>query len=41
MMASIAATNALAHLRRERAPNVVNPEVYEGEAYRERMRDTG
>ena len=37
MMAIIAATNALAHLRHERAPNVVNPEVYEGEAYRERM----
>ncbi len=38
MMASVAATNALAHLRRERAPNAVNPEVYEGEVYRERMR---
>ena len=41
MMASIAATNALAHLRRERAPHVVNPEVYEGEAYRERMSSAG
>jgi len=38
MMANIAATNALAHLRREPAPNVVNPEVYEADAYRERMR---
>ncbi|MFQ5526373.1 MAG: 2-hydroxyacid dehydrogenase [Thermoanaerobaculia bacterium] len=36
-MASMAATNAVAHLRREPAPNVVNPEVYESEAYRERM----
>jgi glyoxylate reductase len=36
-MASIAATNALAHLRREPAPNVVNPEVYETEAYRRRV----
>ena len=41
MMASIAATNALAHLSREPAPNVVNPEVYEGEAYRERIRGAG
>jgi len=37
LMASMAATNALAHLRRERAPNVVNPEVYETEAYRARV----
>jgi len=36
-MATIAATNALAHLRREPAPNVVNPEVYETEAYRRRV----
>lgn len=37
MMATIAATNAVAHLRRERAPNAVNPEVYETAAYHERM----
>ncbi len=37
-MASMAAENALAHLRRERAPNCVNPEVYDTEAYRERRR---
>lgn len=36
-MATMAATNAVAHLERERAPNAVNPEVYDGEAYRERM----
>lgn len=36
-MASIAATNALAHLRREQAPNVVNPEVYDTDAYRRRV----
>ena len=36
-MAATAAMNALAHLRRERAPNVVNPEVYSAEAYRQRM----
>lgn len=35
-MASMAATNALAHLRRERAPNCVNPEVYDTEEYRRR-----
>ncbi len=35
-MASMAAANALAHLRRERAPNVVNPEVYDTAAYRQR-----
>lgn len=35
-MAVIAARNALHHLRRERAPHVVNPEVYETEAYRRR-----
>lgn len=39
-MASMAATNALAHLGRERAPNAVNPEVYETEAYRARMSRT-
>jgi len=36
-MASMAATNALAHLRRERAPNCVNPEVYETQEYRRRV----
>lgn len=36
-MATMAATNAVAHLRRERAPNVVNPEVYDTEAYRRRV----
>jgi glyoxylate reductase len=36
-MAVIAATNALHHLRGERAPNVVNPEVYESEAWRIRV----
>ena len=32
-MAMMAATNAVAHLIGERAPNVVNPEVYETPAY--------
>lgn len=36
-MATMAATNAIAHLRRERAPNTVNPQVYETDAYRARM----
>jgi len=36
-MATMAATNALAHLERERAPNCVNPEVYDTEAYRRRI----
>jgi glyoxylate reductase len=36
-MAVIAATNALHHLRGERAPNVVNPEVYETTAWRARV----
>ena len=36
-MAVLAATNALAHLRLERAPNVVNPDVYESAAYRARV----
>lgn len=35
-MATMAASNALAMLRGERAPNCVNPEVYETEAYRKR-----
>jgi glyoxylate reductase len=38
-MASMAATNALAHLASERAPNCVNPEVYDSEAYRRRVGD--
>jgi glyoxylate reductase len=36
-MASMAATNAVAHLCIEQAPNIVNPEVYETEAYRRRV----
>jgi glyoxylate reductase len=36
-MARMAATNAIAHVRRERAPNVVNPEVYETAAYAARI----
>ncbi len=35
-MATMAATNAVAHLRRERAPDAVNPEVYDSGAYRRR-----
>jgi glyoxylate reductase len=35
-MATMAATNAVAHLQRKRAPNIVNPEVYETQAYRDR-----
>ncbi|MGH9465534.1 MAG: 2-hydroxyacid dehydrogenase [Thermoanaerobaculia bacterium] len=35
-MATMAAENALSHLKGERAPNVVNPEVYDGEPYRRR-----
>ncbi|CAN5646841.1 glyoxylate reductase [soil metagenome] len=35
-MAVMAATNAVAHMRNEPAPNIVNPEVYETVAYRER-----
>lgn len=35
-MAAMAATNAVAHLRGEPAPNVVNPEVYSTAAYRAR-----
>jgi glyoxylate reductase len=37
-MAEIAAANALHHLKRERAPNAVNPEVYDTSAYSARMR---
>jgi glyoxylate reductase len=41
-MATMAAENALAHLRGARAPNVVNPEVYSSDAYRARTaRTTG
>ena len=36
-MATMAAENAVAHLRRERAPNVVNPAVYDTDAYRRRV----
>ncbi|MEM1177109.1 MAG: D-glycerate dehydrogenase [Acidobacteriota bacterium] len=39
-MATMAAENALAHLEKRRAPNVVNPEVYETGAYRERLART-
>jgi glyoxylate reductase len=37
LMATVAATNAVAHMRLERAPNVVNPHVYDTAAYRERV----
>lgn len=36
-MATMCATNAVAHLNLERAPNCVNPEVYDTEAYRKRV----
>ena len=36
-MATMAAENALAHLRGELAPNAVNADVYSSEAYRARM----
>jgi glyoxylate reductase len=36
-MATMAAENALAHLRGERAPNAVNGDVYASDAYRARM----
>ena len=36
-MATMAATNALALLKKEKAPNTVNPEVYHTEAYRRRI----
>jgi glyoxylate reductase len=39
-MARMCAENAAAHARRERAPNCVNPEVYETEAYRRRSSRT-
>jgi glyoxylate reductase len=37
-MAAMAAHNAVAHLERRRAPDVVNPEVYDTAAYARRMR---
>lgn len=36
-MAVLAATNALAHMRGERAPNCVNPSVYQTAAFQERQ----
>ena len=36
-MAAMAATNVLAHLRGERAPHVINPDVYDSAAYRDRL----
>ena len=36
-MATMCAANALAHLGRERAPNCVNPEVYDTDAYKKRV----
>lgn len=36
-MATVAATNAVSHLRRKRAPTVINPEVYDTAAYRRRI----
>jgi glyoxylate reductase len=36
-MATMAAANALAMLKKERAPNTVNHEVYRTEAYRRRI----
>jgi len=40
-MAIVAATNALHHLRGDRAPNVLNPEVYESEAWKRRVAQGG
>ena len=37
-MATMCAENAVAHLKREKASNCVNPEVYETEAYRRRVK---
>jgi glyoxylate reductase len=36
-MATMAATNALSLLKKEKAPNTVNPEVYHTDAYRRRI----
>jgi hypothetical protein len=38
-MAATAARNAVAHLHGERAPDAVNPEVYEGAAWAARRGD--
>jgi glyoxylate reductase len=40
-MATMAATNAVAHLEGRRAPNAVNPEVYDTPAYRARRSAAG
>jgi glyoxylate reductase len=37
-MATMAATNALSMLKKEKAPNTVNPEVYQTDAYRRRIK---
>jgi glyoxylate reductase len=37
LMATMAAANIVAFARRERAPNVVNPEVYDTRAYHQRQ----
>jgi glyoxylate reductase len=36
-MSTMAAENAVAHLEHRRAPNAVNPDVYDGDAYRRRI----
>jgi glyoxylate reductase len=40
-MAAIAAANAIAHLRGERAPHCVNPDVYQSAAWRARQAGSG
>ena len=40
-MATVAATNAIRHLRGERSPQCVNPAVYETAAWRRRMAADG
>jgi hypothetical protein len=37
-MATMAMTSALAMLKKEKAPNTVNPEVYQTDAYRRRIK---
>ena len=37
-MATMCADNAVAHGKLEKAPNCVNPEVYDSEAYQSRLR---
>ena len=37
-IATMAATNAIAMLKKEQAPNIVNPEVYQTDAYRRRIK---